>query len=136
MTIFLRGNRFVVQVYDPDFGRSRQVGTFDTEEEARHAQSHPEEFLRPPRECDVESGAHSVYRAYDAAGELLYIGITNGGPRRLGGHARSSEWWPLVATVRIEHAESRCHALWLEEKAIWDEQPQFNIQHNQGRDAA
>lgn len=75
----------------------------------------------------------SLYRFYDATGALLYIGITNSIPRRLGEHDERKPWFTETAKVTFEHHPSRAAALTAEKKAIKAERPKHNIVHNHGR---
>lgn len=70
----------------------------------------------------------SVYRYFDSAGQLLYVGITGRGVTRQFEHARSKEWWPLVATSDVTHFATRKAALAEEAYQIRWNQPPFNTQ--------
>lgn len=59
-------------------------------------------------------------------GLLLYVGVSNVGPRRISQHAIAAAWWPRVATITIEHAPNRDSALQRERHAIEHESPAFN----------
>lgn len=72
----------------------------------------------------------SVYRYYDDAGVLLYVGITGRGTQRNSEHARRAEWWPHVARQDVDHLASRSDALIRERDLITELQPPFNTQHN------
>jgi predicted GIY-YIG superfamily endonuclease len=76
----------------------------------------------------------SLYRFYDATGALLYIGITNSIPRRLGEHDERKPWFANAVRATFEHHPSRAAALTAEKKAIKKEQPRYNIVHNHGRE--
>jgi predicted GIY-YIG superfamily endonuclease len=76
----------------------------------------------------------SLYRFYDAAGALLYIGITNSIPRRLGEHDERKPWFANSVRATFEHHPSRAAALTAEKKAIKAERPKYNIVHNHGRE--
>jgi hypothetical protein len=45
----------------------------------------------------------TVYRYYDAAGRLLYIGVTGQGHWRTHQHRRAAPWWPSVVRAEFEH---------------------------------
>lgn len=68
-----------------------------------------------------------VYRCYDAAGRLLYVGCSTNPRERLNGHRASSWWFPQVATVRNVVFPSREYALTKERQAIAEEQPRWNL---------
>lgn len=77
------------------------------------------------------SGPHVLYRCFDAAGELLYIGITNDPSNRFNLHERSTPWWGDVAEVRLDESfASRWDLEDAERVAIFDEIPLHNSQHN------
>lgn len=81
----------------------------------------------------------SIYRFYNAAGELLYLGLTNSLPARMKEHnedRRKFVWWRLVARIDVEHlppGTSRKRAEAIETAAIGREAPKFNKQGNRGR---
>lgn len=68
----------------------------------------------------------AVYRLYDAADTLLYVGVSWNPTVRLGSHAVDKAWWPQVARTAIEWHNDRVTALQHEAQAILDEDPQFN----------
>jgi len=43
-----------------------------------------------------------LYRFFDRAGRLLYVGITVNPPGRWQAHKRKAVWWPLVDHVAVE----------------------------------
>lgn len=79
---------------------------------------------------DENPPPHVVYVLTDAFGDLLYVGITDRGPRRLVEHERLKPWWPRVATVNFERHPSREIALAREEHLIRTRHPRYNIVHN------
>jgi predicted GIY-YIG superfamily endonuclease len=46
----------------------------------------------------------TLYRHYNAADELLYIGITIRGERRMREHADDKDWWKDVAYTKYDHS--------------------------------
>lgn len=72
----------------------------------------------------------SLYRFFNPAGELLYIGITNRIPRRLDEHGDDKPWYLEVARVTVEHHTDRYAALAAEKTAIKTERPKYNVVHN------
>lgn len=74
---------------------------------------------------------NSVYRYYDHAGRLIYVGITARGIQRQHEHNAFSEWWPLVARQEVEHLASRQEALDRERELIQSCRPPFNRTHNE-----
>lgn len=59
-----------------------------------------------------------VYRAYDAADRLLYIGCTNDLIRRRKQHAESAHWYPYAVRFVVRGPLSRDAAHALEHKQI------------------
>ena len=44
----------------------------------------------------------ALYRFFDEAGTLLYVGISNDPDVRWSYHARQKDWWPKVRSRTIE----------------------------------
>jgi predicted GIY-YIG superfamily endonuclease len=75
----------------------------------------------------LSGSATSVYRLFDQAGRLLYVGITSRDPgRRLYEHERQQPWWPRVHRAALERFPARPEALRAEQLAIKTEGPEFN----------
>lgn len=72
----------------------------------------------------------ALYRLYDAAGALLYVGITNDPGKRFSEHQRLSPWWSLVARRTISWCPHRSAALAAERGAIQNESPVWNVVFN------
>lgn len=68
----------------------------------------------------------SVYRAFDADENLLYIGHSTRVLGRLAEHAATKGWWRRVTHVTVEHFESRLDASTAEAAAIASERPEMN----------
>lgn len=75
--------------------------------------------------------AQTLYRFFNADGQLLYIGVTGNVRARWNAHSLTQPWWTEVATCTIEHRPSRAVALAAEKAAIVAEQPLHNVVHNQ-----
>ncbi len=75
----------------------------------------------------------AVYRAFDGAGRLLYIGVTKSPHARMRGHETTSEWWPEMQSVVFEWLPSREAALDLERSLIETLRPPFNVEHHPER---
>ena len=73
--------------------------------------------------------SHTLYRMFDAADQLLYVGISGRGPRRFSEHRASQRWWREVATIKVEHYELALEAEAAEREAIETERPRFNVVH-------
>lgn len=72
-----------------------------------------------------------VYRAYDSAGRLLYIGYTNNPVSRFMSHrSQGSTWLPYAASVSWEPHSTRRAGLAAESAAIEAERPPYNERGN------
>jgi len=69
----------------------------------------------------------ALYRLYDANGSLLYVGISSDPSKRFREHRSASQWWPLVASRRVEWLRHRPAAQQAERKAIEAESPAWNV---------
>jgi predicted GIY-YIG superfamily endonuclease len=74
-----------------------------------------------------------LYRFYDAADRLLYIGITSALGSRWDAHNRHKTWWPDVVRATVEHHPDRAAVLAAEKAAINAEKPIHNVTHNTRR---
>lgn len=70
-----------------------------------------------------------LYRHYDKDGLLLYVGISSNFFAR---PHKNSKWFYRIATITIEHYETRNLALEAETAAIVAEKPVFNLHSNPG----
>lgn len=78
----------------------------------------------------------ALYRHFDQAGSLLYVGVSLSWPARTKAHAGRAKWFERVARVDLEYFPTREEALAAERSAIESEGPQFNIIYNRpGRTA-
>ena len=73
----------------------------------------------------------SLYRHFSATDELLYVGISLSAVARLGQHERHSGWFGSIASVKVEHFDTREEALAAEKAAIQGEDPLHNKHHKQ-----
>lgn len=92
-----------------------------------------------PHPCDSAPGVPppdptSVYRYYDRAGLLIYVGITRQGMGRNAQHNSKAEWWGYVSSQDVEHYASRDEAAAREKQLIRRFRPPFNKQHNLGHE--
>ena len=81
----------------------------------------------------VPVAPHVVYRLYSSAGALLYVGVTDRGPRRWVEHARSKPWFGHVARFDVARFGTREEAEAAEVFAIRTEHPRYNVVHNAER---
>lgn len=75
-------------------------------------------------------GYTAVYRFYDAADALLYIGICDEPLKRWYTHAVDKSWWPEVVRFRVAWFPSRDEAIEAEREAIIAEKPLHNVVWN------
>ena len=76
---------------------------------------------------------HAVYRLYDTAGDLLYVGMSHDPELRWKSLASTKPWWPKVARKTVEWVGDFPATRDVEASAIKDERPRYNFQHNLGR---
>lgn len=69
----------------------------------------------------------TLYRFFDSAGVLLYVGVTDEVATRWRTHAKTRPWWIQVATITLEHHASRAAVLDAELAAIKAERPLYNV---------
>jgi hypothetical protein len=74
-----------------------------------------------------ETRPSSVYRLYNEAGELLYVGLTDRGHLRVADHLASKPWAWEIAETRWEHFATRDEAAARERTVIEGEYPLYNI---------
>lgn len=86
----------------------------------------PTSRLTPDRHGGLMPAA-TVYRAYDAAGTLLYVGVAESWTRRCVQHASDKPWWGQVARMELEHFDDRLAAAQREATLIRDRRPRHNI---------
>ncbi|MEU8834849.1 GIY-YIG nuclease family protein [Streptomyces sp900116325] len=75
---------------------------------------------------DLKSRRTALYRLTDAAGQLLYVGITGDPDMRFKAHETTSPWWPLVAERAVDWHSTRPAAEDAETTAIKNEAPLYN----------
>lgn len=68
-----------------------------------------------------------LYRHFDSADKLLYVGISLNSIKRLQQHRFNSNWFLQIARVEIEWHSTRVAALTAEAIAIARENPMWNI---------
>lgn len=67
-----------------------------------------------------------VYRLYDVAGTLLYVGVAYDFDTRFAQHAAHQPWWPRVAHRDVIWFDNRLDACYEEARAIAHEAPAYN----------
>ena len=73
------------------------------------------------------SARTALYRMYDAAGDLLYVGMSRNLPSRITMHVTEKSWWETVARIEVQHFESREKARQEEKRAIAEDAPLWNV---------
>jgi hypothetical protein len=68
-----------------------------------------------------------LYRHYDEAGRLLYVGISNSTVRRILEHKDHADWFHAIREITIQVFSSREAAERAEQIAIIRENPKYNI---------
>lgn len=77
-----------------------------------------------------------LYRLFDVAGELLYVGISLNPAKRVQQHRKVQPWRNKIAEIKIESFAHLGLASLAEIKAIEEEAPRFNKQHFGGTSSA
>ncbi|MGW3861094.1 GIY-YIG nuclease family protein [Streptomyces sp. NPDC005047] len=72
----------------------------------------------------------ALYRLYDGAGVLLYVGISCNLSERWKDHREEKPWWPQVTEKRVEWYGKRAEAESAEVHAIITEEPLHNTDWN------
>lgn len=80
-----------------------------------------------PAQRRVADRRTALYRLFDAAGKLLYIGIAVNPPSRWAGHAADKLWWGEVARITIHWYDTWGAAEAAEATAIRQENPLHNV---------
>ena len=70
-----------------------------------------------------------LYRHYDAAGALLYVGIAKNVGARFSEHKRKSPWAAHSARMTVETFPDRAAAAVAELQAVVNEKPLYNVGH-------
>jgi hypothetical protein len=91
-------------------------------------------FSRTPRAW--HDGPTAVYRQFSAAGDLLYIGMSQNPAKRCGAITTDAHWVTQVETIKVEWFPSKMEARAAESEAIRAERPLHNVQHNRSKRVA
>lgn len=68
-----------------------------------------------------------LYRLFNKADVLLYVGVANRPTERFNSHLSLKRWWSQVARTDLEWHATRRSALMAERAAILDENPLYNL---------
>lgn len=83
-------------------------------------------LVKTPKPRD-RTRPHSLYRFFDSAGNLLYVGITWNVTARVKQHRTTQPWWSLVRNMTVEAYPNEQAALKAEMRAIRTEHPLHNV---------
>lgn len=72
-----------------------------------------------------------LYRIYDIAGVLLYVGATTNLTMRIQDHAGTQPWWDEAADIKLQRFDVFEDLIEAETAAIQTEDPKYNILHAQ-----
>lgn len=86
----------------------------------------PEPFGGICPRCESIYAGPTVYRCYNAADALLYVGSTADRRARIQGHSKKKPWWPEVTRVEYEDFADLTAARGAESQAIATESPRYN----------
>lgn len=81
---------------------------------------------------DVRATAWVCYRFYDAHQNLIYVGATRNMDQRIYEHSFKTPWFSTVASVEVEHFESRVLARQREAELIAEFMPVHNTYQGEG----
>ena len=70
---------------------------------------------------------HTLYKAYDSLGCLLYVGITYDMRVRMRGHRRTARWWGEHVYMETQVYPNRTTAYSAELQIILYESPVYNV---------
>ena len=76
---------------------------------------------------------HILYRFYDEADQLLYIGITADPGARMVAHSHRKTWWSQVRSIKMQNFPNQMQLIRAERQAIKVENPLFNVVHSPRR---
>lgn len=82
----------------------------------------------------TENKCCDLYRHFDNAGVLLYVGVSLAALKRLSQHKQVSHWYRDIANVKIEKHPTRKAALAAEREAIAKENPLHNLKRPSTRE--
>ncbi len=71
----------------------------------------------------------TLYRFWNAAGDLLYVGLSGDPQARWRGHRANKPWWREIAQITLEHFDTLEDLKAAETAAIQTECPAYNVHH-------
>lgn len=78
----------------------------------------------------MSTSPQALYRFFDEAGDLLYVGVTADLGGRWKAHSKDKPWWSDVRSCTVEPHPDRAAVLAAERSAIESERPRYNVVHN------
>lgn len=84
-------------------------------------------------DLQLHSNRECVYRIFDVAGNLLYVGASANCTQRMESHRLASGWWPDAHVVTHQEILKPQDMFDVEREAIRAELPRFNFRDNPGR---
>lgn len=87
----------------------------------------PKPVERRPQRVPLGPGVTHLYRHFDAAGRLLYVGISLSAIARLGEHKAAAHWFWHIARIEVTAYATRASAMKAERLTIQREKPLHNI---------
>ncbi len=83
----------------------------------------------------IPEAVPTLYRHFDASGELLYVGLTvRPALQRQHEHLKGKAWWNEIANISMVRFDTVEELEVAEVNAIRSEQPRYNVTHNGRRD--
>lgn len=137
MPISKRGKSWVVrmQINGKQIRRSAGVGStfqqalalersiLDEELPNRRKRTPKPGWVPPQKTTKIQH----LYRHFDDAGRLLYVGVSLSALFRLLQHHSTAHWGEEIVTVTIERFATRAEVLRAEREAIENESPLYNV---------
>jgi hypothetical protein len=84
-------------------------------------------LVEPENSSEQTTRPGYLYRHFDAAGSLLYVGKSVKHLERLAQHRATAHWYDRIAVIKIERFPTEAEALAAEDVAIKTENPECNI---------
>jgi predicted GIY-YIG superfamily endonuclease len=80
--------------------------------------------------AEINAVPTALYRHFDKAGTLLYVGVSMTVTGRTARHETYAPWFQQIDNIKLEWFGSRSSALRAERAAIKADKPLYNITHN------
>lgn len=89
---------------------------------------------RPGATTSPKPTMQTLYRMFDADGQLLYVGISVNPMSRMKHHASAQPWWEEVSGIDLEKYATRDQVMEAERRAVENENPRYNVRLRPDRD--